>query len=537
MVTKLVTSADLAQRHIDEAATEYRPWTGLSTKAGYVCAVFVVIFNTAIAHLMIVFFELSNVVMIYLLGVVIVSVFCGRAPAILTSLLSVAAFDFFFVPPKLTFAVTDTQYIITFAVMLTVALVISTLTAQVQQQARASIMRERRANALYLFSKELTSTLDETSIAETGLQHIQDVFGCTAALFIKDEGVLRIQNASSRSPAIAVDFDEGVAMWVFENAQSAGPGTSTLPGIPSLYVPLVGARQRLGVIAVARAENTKFNSPEQINLLEAFGNQMALAIERAKLSAENERSRLQVRTEQLRSSLLSSVSHDLRTPLATITGAASSILSGTERLDTSSCKALVTEIYDESIRLNKLVSNLLDMTKLQSGNLQIKKQLHPVEEIVGSAISLMEERVANHQIRTDIPAELPFVRVDAILLQQLLVNLIENAVKYTPPGSTIEMSAREADGKVKMIVADNGPGIPTNFHKQVFEMFFRTPKQEQLTGSSFGLGLAICAGIMQAHGGSIQLENRPGGGALFSFELECESTPTKFDAGLEAHNE
>lgn len=495
--------------------SHYEGWNSNSGKqSSYLKALLTVLIFTGIAQLMSNSFELSNVVMTYLLGVVIVAGCYGRGPAIVSSILSVAAFDFFFVPPRLTFAVSDTQYLVTFAVMLVVAIVISTLTARIRQQAETAMIREQRTSALYSLSKELACNLDEQSIIATGLRHIRAVFDCEAELFLAGkDGTLQ----ACTTPQAAFPFDSGVALWVHENRCAAGLGTNTLPGMAALYVPIVGARQPLGVIAVCPNRKSRFASPEQQKLLEAFGNQMALAFERALLSAENELSRLQVKTEQLRNSLLSSVSHDLRTPLATITGAASSILGATDRMNLETCRAMVDEIYHESIRLNRLVANLLDMTKLQSANLEIKKQLHPLEEIVGASLSCMEDRLSKHQIKTGIPTDLPFIRVDAILIQQLLVNLIENAVKYTPDGSIIEISATSSGNHVTVFVADNGPGIPEALHKKVFEMFFREPHNSV---SGTGLGLAICAGIMEAHGGSIKLENRQGGGSVFSFILE-----------------
>src|SRR5262249_24590188 len=391
------------------------------------------------------FFQLTNVVMAYLLGVVIVATRYGRGPSILASILSVAAFDFFFVPPQLTFAVSDTQYLITFLVMLIVALVISTLTVRVRQQAETARVRETRTSAIYSLSRELASTLDITNLISIGLRHIGEVFDSQLALFLtQDGGKLSIcAQGEGRHQLSALDI--GVAGWVEQNRQPAGLGTETLPGAQALYLPLVGAEKMIGVLAVRPSQIDRFASPEQFHLLETFASQFASACERARLSEEAERVRLQIKSEQLRSSLLSSVSHDLRTPLATITGAASSIIEGSRRMDLEKCKQLAHEVYDESVRLNRLVSNLLDMTKLQSGTLNLVKELHPVDEIIGAALSWMETKLVHHIVTTRVPSDLPLVWADAILIQQVLVNLIENAVKYTPAGSTIEISA-EADG-------------------------------------------------------------------------------------------
>lgn len=484
----------------------------------YLKALMIVVSFTGIAHIMSNAFDLANVVMIYLLGVVIVAGRYSRGPAILASVLSVAAFDFFFVPPQWTFAVSDTQYLVTFAVMLGVALFISTLTVRIRQQAESAILREARTAALYSMSRELASTaIDKDSIIENGLRHIKETFDCDACLFLVTPSNDLV--AEKQAQDSELQFDIGIAAWVHEYRQSAGLGMTTLPGVTALYIPIIGAERPIGVLAVRPSRFDRFASPDQLKLLDAFGNQMALACERALLSEENERSRLQVKTEQLRNSLLSSISHDLRTPLATITGAASSIINATERLDVSTCRDLVIEIHDESRRLNRLVSNLLDMTKLQSGSLRINKELHPLEEIVGAALSCLEERLLQHKIKTSLPPDLPFVVADGILIQQLLVNLIENAVKYTPEGSNIEISAKVADDMVLVTIADNGPGIPNELKEKIFEPFFRAQSGQKQSSAGEGLGLAICTGIMEAHGGRLTVSNSPAGGAAFSFSL------------------
>ncbi len=493
-----------------------------SETSSYLWAALVVATCTVVAHLMMPYFQLTNVVMAYLLGVVIVSTRYGRGQSILASILSVAAFDFFFVPPQLTFAVSDTQYLVTFAVMLVVALVVSTLTVRVRQQAETARVREARTAALYSLSRELASTLDMNSLASIGLRHIGEVFDSQVALFVPQDGGKLILGAQGEERHQLSALDPGVAGWVEQNRQPAGLGTETLPGAQALYLPLLGAQKNIGVLAVRPSQVDRFASPEQFHLLETFTSQLASACERAQLSEEAEQAHLQIRSEQLRSSLLSSVSHDLRTPLATITGAASSIIEGSQRMDLEKCKQMASEIYDESIRLNRLVSNLLDMTKLQSGNLTVVKELHPVDEIVGAALSCMEAKLGQHIVKTKVPSDLPLVWTDAILVQQVLVNLIENAVKYTPPGSTIEISAEPTGEVVTIAVADTGPGIAKEHHEKVFEKFFRDPPDNS---SGVGLGLAICSSIVEAHDGKIWVENRPGGGAVFKFTLASAVEP------------
>jgi two-component system sensor histidine kinase KdpD len=490
----------------------------------YISATVLVIIATGIASLMHPYFELSNVVMIYILGIVIASTKYGRGPSILASILSVGAFDFFFVPPFYTFAVADTQYLITFAVMLTIALVISTLTVRTRQQAEAARLREARTATLYSMSRELATCLDMNDIVEIGIKHIGEIFNCQVSIMLPDENKkLKIARVSETKHAFT-EPDQGVAIWVFHNGQLAGLGTNTLPGNNALYIPLVASNRAIGVLAVRPTKSDHFSSPEQLHLLETFANQIALAWERANLSKENESTRLEIYTEQLRNSLLSSVSHDLRTPLATISGAASSIIEGTEKLDIDSCKEMAKEIYSESARLNRLVSNLLDMTQVQSGNLTVNKDWHPIDEIIGVALNCIDEKLSNRKINTHIARELPLIAIDATLIQQVLVNLFENAIKYTPAESPIDISASILDHFLLIEVADRGPGIDPANQEKIFQKFFQADRTKS---TGVGLGLAICNGVIEAHGGKIWVENRIDGGASFKFTLPLSDNPPK----------
>ena len=511
---------------------------GSSKPSAYLQAALIIVTFTFFARLMLPYFELSNVVMFYLLGVIFVAARLGRGPSILASILSVATFDFFCVPPYLTFAVSDTQYVITFAVMLVVSLVISTLTVTIKQQAEAARLREMRTAALFSMSRDLSPMLDLDTLALIGLRHISTVFNSQTALFLADNNGKLELKARGEGKYELNTFAVGVAEWVHQNKQPAGLGTNTLPGAGEIYLPLVGAKKNLGVLALKPEEASRFMSPEQFRLLETFANQIALVCERTLLSQESEHARLQIKTEQLRSTLLSSVSHDLRTPLASIAGAASSILAGTEALDVQSCKQMVAEIYDQAMRMNKLVCNLLDMTKLQSGNLKVEQELVPVDEVVGAALSSVEDRTAQHSIKTNIPDDLPLISVDATLIEQVLVNLIENAAKYSPAGTEIELSATAFDPSssqdmLTISVSDHGPGVKMEHKERIFEKFFR---EDPANASGAGLGLAICSGIVEAHGGKIWVEERPGGGAVFRFTVPLASESIKIDLEKDVEN-
>lgn len=499
-----------------------------SSWVGYLIACLSVASWTVIAQtVMLPHLELSNVVITYLLVIVIVATRLGRGPSILASFLSVALFDFFCVPPLQTFVAHETQSIVTFFVMLTVSLIVSNLTVTIMEQADAARLRETRTAALYSMSRELSSSLDTSSILEIGLHHIGNIFESKVnALLPASDGQLKIAARGLGKRELS-NVDAGVAVWAHRNRQLAGLGTDTLPGAQELYVPLLGSERSIGVLAIRPEQQDRFLSLEQLRLLETFANHLALAYERAQLSDKTEQAKIQIKTEQLRSSLLSSVSHDLRTPLATIAGAASSIVQGTEALDMSSCKEMAREIYHESMRLNRLVTNLLDMTKLESGLLRIAKELHSADDLIATALSSMKERLAHHQIKVLVGSNVPPVLVDETLMQQVLVNLIENSAKYAPPGTEIQIGAEPRGDMVVISVADQGPGIPENLHARVFEKFYR---ENVNNASGAGLGLPICSGVVEAHGGKIWVENKlEGSGSIFKFTVPAGKPPPPDD--------
>ncbi len=490
-------------------------WHQSSTTSAYWFAVTIVAACTITARILLPYLARTNLVMIYLLGVLLISIRCGRGPSILGSILSVAAFDFCLIPPYFTFAVSDSQYIITFVVMLSVALSISTLTTRVKRQAESAGLRERRTAALYSMSRELASTDDTAMLFEIGLRHLGEVFDATVA-FLSPDSNGNLVATTGKGRNTLPGLDPAVATWVFDNKQMAGLGTNTLPGTDSLYLPLAGSTRMMGVLAFKPLTVEKLSTPDQLQLLQTFTTQIAQACERAFLSQANERAQVQMKTEQLRSSLLSSVSHDLRTPLATIAGAASSIMEAPDSLDLKGCKERAAEIYQESVRLNRLVTNLLEMTRLQAGTLTVNKEWCPVDEIIGAALSCMDDKLRNREVTTSISDDALLVPVDATLVQQVLVNLIDNAVKYTPEGSPIEISTIQAEDSLLISVADRGPGVPTANRNKIFQKFFREAPEASLGA---GLGLAICSGIVEAHGGTIWVEDNPGGGSIFRFTL------------------
>jgi two-component system sensor histidine kinase KdpD len=477
---------------------------------------------TGLAWLMFPYFELSNLIMVYLLGVVGVATRLGHGPSILASILSVAAFDFFFVHPYFTFMVSDSQYLITFTVMLVVALVISGLTARIRRFAEAARQRERRTAALYAMSQELASLRALDSLLEAGVRRIADVFRGHVAVLLPDAAGQLIPRSG---PPALFDLDaieRDASRWAFEHRQMAGLGTTTLPVAKALYLPLVASRGSLGVLGLFPADGRSLGTREQIHQLETFANQMALALERAQLAEEAQQSQVRAEAERLRSSLLSSVSHDLRTPLASITGAASSLLETDRQLSPATRQELLETIHEEADRLSRLVHNLLQMTKLESGAVQVRKDWHPLEEVVGAALGRLSKQLQARQVTTMLPADLPFVPIDDVLIEQVLINLLDNAIKHAAAGSPIEVSASADKDSVTVRIADRGPGLPPGDEGKIFQKFYRGRRS---TGRGAGLGLAICQGIVETHGGRIWAENRPTGGAAFCFTIPITGTP------------
>ncbi|MEP7190342.1 MAG: DUF4118 domain-containing protein, partial [Roseiflexaceae bacterium] len=522
----VISAADEEQRASPLPALERT-----SSNTAYSWGVLAVIICTALAALMFPYFDEANIIMVYLLGIVIVAIRLGRGPSILASVLSVAAFDFFFVPPFYTFAVSDAQYLVTFGIMLLVALVISTLTTRIKRQADAAQERERRASALYALSRDFASTRDMETLLRNAVKHINDVFDSQVVIMlpIADQ---RLQawgrfagwwpsDAGKRTIFAPNAADQGVAQWVYDHSQIAGQGTDTLPGSEAVFLPLLASRGTVGVLGVRSAQPRRLLSPEQLHLLETFANQIALAIERANLADEAQQAQVLVETERTRNSLLSSVSHDLRTPLATITGASSSLLDAEASFDATIRHELTQTIFDESNRLNRLVGNLLDMTRLESGAIVIRKEWQPFEEVLGVALARLDAQLGDRAIGIELPADGALAPFDGLLIEQVLINLLENAIKYTPPGSPIDIVGRSGDNMLTISIADRGPGLPLGDAEQIFDKFYRAKSSQ----GGVGLGLTICRAIVVAHGGRIWAGNRPGGGAIFTFTLPLDSKP------------
>jgi two-component system sensor histidine kinase KdpD len=504
------------------AAEKPRPL--LNLRIGHLWAVVATAICTGIAWLMYDHFDLANLIMVYLLGVVMVAARYGRSPSVLSSFLGVVSFDFFFVPPRFSFAVSDSQYLVTFAVMLLVALVISSMTASTRYQAKIAGHRERRIASLYAMSRELAATRGEENMLGIAVKHVAEVFEAQAVILLPDATGRIVYPESEGTPQSCHGSDLSVAQWVFDHGQMAGQGTDTLPGGEMVYIPLNASSGMIGVLALLPLNPARIALPEQQRLLETFTSQIALALERVRLAAEAHNSQLKMETEQLRNTLLSAISHDLRTPLAAIVGASSSLVRDEDKLDKHARHELGLTIYDEAIRMAGLANNLLDMARLEAGAVVLNRQWQPLEEVVGGALAGLTARIANHPVTVKLPRDLPLVEIDSLMIERVFANLLENAVKYTPPGTPIEISAATDRNELVVTVSDHGHGIPAGEEERIFEKFHRVASEGNQGGA--GLGLTICRAIMEAHGGRIWADNLPAGGAAFHFTLPLTEPPS-----------
>jgi two-component system sensor histidine kinase KdpD len=494
-----------------------------SPLAEYGWAALMVAGFSVLAALVFRFLSVTDVAMVYLLGVGLVASRYGRGPSVVAAVASIAVFDFFFVPPSLTFAVSDVRYLLTFGVMLCIALVISALTLRIRAQAETARLRERSTAALYAMSRELAGTRGRSGVALAASRQLEGTFGAQVQILLPDEAG-RLEIPVHVPPAYPMDEKErSVAQWVFERGQAAGRGTDTLPAAQALYVPLVGSAGTIGVAGLRATDGRRLQDPGLRRLLDALAGQAALALERVMLAERAEKEQVEAEAERLRTALLSSLSHDMRTPLGAITGAASSLLDDGGALSEAARRDLLKAILEESQRMNRLIGNLLDMIRVETGALEVQKDWQPLEEVIGVALIRLEERLREHPVQVKLPRDLPLALLDGLLIEQVFVNLLENAVKYTPPGTPIEISAAAGDEAIVVDVADRGPGLPAGEERRVFEKFYRPPGAAPAGG--VGLGLTICRGIITAHGGRIWAEDRPGGGAVFRFTLPRGGQP------------
>ncbi len=503
----------------------------LSVAIGLAAAATTLLLETAIGWFLL-GRRVRDVVMLYLLGVVIMAMRFGYAASLFTAAVSVAAVDFFFTAPYFSLAVADKQYVMTFVIFLLVAFVISNLTEKIRRSAADAHHREIRTGKLYAMSRGLASSGSVEEIVDVAMRHVREAFASGVAVLLPKEGSgLRVaEPLSERTLQLDATVQARADELFAQSLASTSAGQALATG--ERLLPLWIGPRALGVLIVrpstrggdALDSDDPFASPTNRELLEAFANQIALAMDRSRLVQETQRVQLEIQRERLRNALLSSVSHDLRTPLAVVKGAVTALIDQQENLPPGRLREYLRTISDEASRLNRLVRNLLNMTSIEAGALRARKEWHVLEEVVGVALGRLDEQLADRLVEVRIDPNASLVALDATLIEQVLVNLIENALKYTPPSSPIEILASATDEGVDVEVADRGPGVPPGQEAIVFEKFYRATENRAVGG--MGLGLTICRGIVIAHGGRIWCENRSNGGASFHFFLpRSKETP------------
>jgi two-component system sensor histidine kinase KdpD len=461
--------------------------------------------------------ELSNIVMLFMLAVVGAALLYGRGPAVLAAFVNVLAFDFFFVPPQFTFAVSDAQYLFTFAVMLIVGLVVGQLTARLGYQARVASLGEERARRLFEMARDLSAALAPEQVSEIGARYVIAAMpGKAAVLTLGEDEALRPVVPGDDPP----DVDMAIARWVVDHGEPAGAGTDTLPAAGKLYLPLRAPVRTRGVLVVAPADAGQLMTPEQRRLLETCAALIAIAVERVHFVTVAQNTLVEMESERLRNSVLSALSHDLRTPLTSLVGLADRLA---QDLATAPAGAHAAAIRDQARRTAKLVNQLLEMARLETRRTELHKDWQSLEELAGSALAELDAQLGDRHVEIALDPDLPLVYCDGVLITRVLVNLLENAAKYTPPKSPIRLAGRLADGLVEIAVEDRGPGLPAGKEQAIFDKFIRGHEESAIPG--VGLGLAICRAIVNAHGGQIGGENREGGGARFVFTLPAQSAP------------
>jgi two-component system, OmpR family, sensor histidine kinase KdpD len=471
----------------------------------------------------------ANTAMLFVLTVVLVAIRLGRRPAILAALVSVGLFDFFFVPPHLSFAVADVQYLVTFAVMLVVALTISHLATGLSRQVEAARRREAEVRALYAVAQRTAGAATVEQLVEVLADCVREgPEPANMVLMVPEEdehGAEALKPVATEGAAVDV-VDMLVAQSVHRSGHTVLTDAETDQSLGHAYVPAVGATGPGGVLVYALAGGRGDALRGRQARLEALASLAATALERLHFVEIAQKSHLAVASERLRNSILAALSHDVRTPLTALYGTAEALLLGRPELP-AAARELAQDLRDQALRLSRMVDNLLDMARLQSGKLQLRREWQPLEEVVGASIQLLGRAAAEHPVEVRLPADLPLLEFDGVLLERVFCNLLENAFKYAPPDSAVRIAAEVGPREVTVRVEDCGPGFSAEQVERVFELFERGAAESSLPG--MGVGLAICRAIVEAHGGHIRAGNRPGGGGCVSFALP-RGTPPAIEA-------
>ena len=464
--------------------------------------------------------SVSNYIMTYILAVLLVANLTDRhIYGVIASVLGVMVFNFFFTVPYYTFVAYSPEYPITFIIMLIVALITSTLTARVKSETRLAEMRENRIRILYQLERNLLAVKNTEQVAKVASKDIAQLFGMPVLVAIADiHGELSIQSIQGKN-VYDRENEKIASAEAFQSGNACGAGTPLFSDCRAYYQPINGQTGVLGIIGIAFDDNYHLTDSQRV-FLDTIGAQIALVLERERLYEKQQEVKMESAREHLRGDLLRAVSHDLRTPLAGILGSASAILENYDALPDNVRKDFLQSIYNDTEWLNNLVENILSMTRFDEGRVNLKKETEVVEEIVAEAVSRIKKRSKRHEICVTIPNEMIMIPADGTLIEQVLVNLLDNAIKHTPEGSRVCVSVVKEENSVAFEVSDNGPGIPEDDLPFIFNRFYTREHAGSRRG--IGLGLAICKSIIEAHGGEITAMNAPAGGSVFRFTIPAK---------------
>jgi two-component system sensor histidine kinase KdpD len=489
----------------------------------YASIVFMVLLLTILGKPLAPLIGQVDIAILYLLPVLISAVAWGPGHAALAAVMGILVFDFFFVPPTFNLMVANISYLLSFSVFLLVALLTGTLSGRLRRHVSDAQRREARTAALYALSRDIAATNDMGRVLEHVVRKVAEITESPAALMLPDEQGLLVTRASAGAcPADAPSESEAaVPRWAYEHGALAGGGTETLASAQWTCFPLKTEQGTVGVLAIRPGEDQQCLNPERRQMLGAFANLAAVAINRIQLVERARAAKLLEESERLHKALFNSISHELRTPLASIVGAVTGLLDENIAYSALDRGELLQNIKQGALRMNRLVTNLLDMARLESGLLQLKREWCDVQDIIGVAVNRCES-VRAHPLAIEIEWNLPMVHVDFVLIEQVIVNLLDNAAKYSQPGQEISIEARRRDDRAEIAVADHGPGIPRQDRKLIFDKFYRMRASHQVSGT--GLGLTICRAIVEAHGGEIWAAANGDRGAILAFALPLDRT-------------
>lgn len=469
--------------------------------------------TTLLATPLLGYLDLANIVMLFLLTVLLLAVSLGRGAAVLAAVLSVLLFDIFFVPPRFSLAVSNIQYLVTFAVMLATALITGQLAAGLKQKAQEALVRERQTRALYEVARQLAGTLALEQVFAIARQFVRQEFNAESTILLPAD---QPPVPEAAPEALGFRIEPHLAAIALHNGEMVHTNELSSGGYASLYLPLRASMRIRGALAVALPDNAQEFLPEHQALLEALSSLIAIAIERLHYVEVAQATQLNMLSERLRSSILSALSHDLRTPLTALVGLADSLSLTKPPLPVAALET-AQAMHEQAARLAGLVGNLLDMARLNAGKVTLRREWQPLEEVIGASIKLLGNALEKHPVHVTLPPGLPLLEFDAVLIERVFCNLLENAAKYAPAATPIEISASPLDDFVEIRVTDHGPGFPAENRALLFEMFVRGQTASSKPGT--GLGLAICRAIVEAHGGTISADNAEGGGACLRFTL------------------